>query len=551
MNNQLIKKYSPTKSIPIKNRTWPDSIISDSPTWCSVDLRDGNQALINPMNMDQKLSLFKLLVDIGFKEIEVGFPSAAQVEFDFLRNLIDNNLIPDDVTVQVLCQARKHLIDRTFEAIDGAKNVIFHIYNSTSTAQREIVFQKSKQEIKDIACQGVNWVNENLSKTSSNVRLQYSPESFTGTEIEYAVDVCEAVLDTWSGQKPVIMNLPATVELFTPNIYADMIEWFITHFSRPNEIIVSVHTHNDRGTGVAASEFGVMAGATRVEGTLFGNGERTGNVDIITLALNLYTQGVETNLDLHGLDKIIDVYKSCTNLPIHPRHPYVGDLVYTAFSGSHQDAIKKGLASRKALKKEKWDIPYLPIDPTDLGRTYEAVIRINSQSGKGGIAYIMENEYGYSLPKSMHPEFSKLIQILTEKSGKEISSDEIYTCFKDSYLSLSYPFKLIKFKSNQNDEDETSVTLTLTLDGRELAIKGSGNGPIDASKQALLPHTSGFKIVNYAEHSLSEGSDSKAIAYIQLESKTGQQCYGVGIDPSINLASIKALFSALNRLHYL
>ncbi|MBT5953226.1 2-isopropylmalate synthase [bacterium] len=548
MNSNLIKKYSPSKPINIKNRTWPDNNITISPTWCSVDLRDGNQALINPMNMDQKLSLFKLLVDIGFKEIEVGFPSAAQVEFDFLRNLIDNNLIPDDVTVQVLCQARKHLIDRTFEAIDGAKNVIFHIYNSTSTAQREIVFQKSKQEIKDIACQGINWVNENLSKTASNIRLQYSPESFTGTEIEYAVDVCESVLDTWAGQKPVIMNLPATVELFTPNIYADMIEWFITRFSRPNEIIVSVHTHNDRGTGVAASEFGVMAGATRVEGTLFGNGERTGNVDIITLALNLYTQGVETNLDLHGLDKIIDVYKSCTNLPVHPRHPYVGELVYTAFSGSHQDAIKKGLASRKALNKEKWDIPYLPIDPSDLGQTYEAVIRINSQSGKGGVAYIMENEYGCSLPKTMHPEFSKLIQKLTETSGKEISSKAIYTCFKDSYLNQISPYELIKFKSAQNEINETSITLTLKIDGKEFTIDGTGNGPIDACKQALLSYTKNFKILNYSEHSLSEGSDSKAIAYIQLESESENQCYGVGIDSSINLASIKALFSALNRL---
>ncbi|RAP33372.1 2-isopropylmalate synthase [Candidatus Marinamargulisbacteria bacterium SCGC AG-439-L15] len=551
MNNGS-KKYIPYPKIDLPNRQWPNNTIQKAPIWCSVDLRDGNQALINPMTLEQKLTLFETLVTLGFKEIEVGFPSAAEVEFQFLRTLVEKNLIPEDVTIQVLCQCKEPLIKKTFDALKGVKKAIFHLYNSTSIQQRKIVFRKNKEEIKEIAIQGIKWIQAYQKNFDGELRLEYSPESFTGTEVEYSLEICNAVLETWGLDKAkeskVILNLPATVELSTPNIYADLIEWFSLNLKHREHVIISLHTHNDRGTGIAATELGLLAGADRVEGTLFGNGERTGNVDIITLALNMYTQGVNPELDISTINELIKLSNYCTDIPIHPRHPYAGELVYTAFSGSHQDAIKKGMAHQKDKEDPLWEVPYLPIDPEDVGRTYEAIIRINSQSGKGGSAYIMEQEFGCILPKAMHPEFGKAVQKVADQTGEEISSKMLWTIFNDAYLNRKIPFEFTDLKLIYNNKKEVSCKLDLKNNGSPITLEGSGNGPIDACKSALSSITKPFNIVSYHEHSLDSGSKSKAIAYIQIEQHQ-YDIFGVGIDENITIASIKALLSALNRLN--
>ncbi|MBT5855111.1 2-isopropylmalate synthase [bacterium] len=549
MTKNPTHKYKPHRPIALPDRTWPNNTISKTPTWCSVDLRDGNQALVTPMSLQQKLRLFDLLVDLGFKEIEVGFPSAAQVELDFLRTLIDTNRIPKGVVVQVLTQAREHLIEATCQALEGCDQAILHIYNSTSILQRDIVFKKDKQAIMDIAIQGIKWTKKYVEKygLSDKITLEYSPESFTGTEIDYAIDVCNAVIKEWGGTKPIIINLPATVELFTPNVYADMIEWSHRNLIERDRVILSLHTHNDRGTGVAATELGLMAGAQRVEGTLFGNGERTGNVDIITTALNMMTQGVDTGLTINNINEVMEIYSECTNMDVHSRHPYAGELVFTAFSGSHQDAIKKGMADQTSKDSALWEVPYLPIDPTDIGRSYEAIIRINSQSGKGGVAYVMETEYGCQLPKDMHPDFGKVIQSITDKTGKEIQSESIWTAFQSEYINNISPIQFQACDTSNPTHSTVTCQLTVTINEKDVQLSGEGNGPIDACRAALANRTPTFKITTYSEHSLNEGSSAKAIAYIQIENESGQKKYGAGIDANINIASIKALICAVNR----
>ena len=551
MDARLIKKYRPFPPLAFPERQWPNRQILKAPTWCSVDLRDGNQALVQPMNLAEKLQLYELLVKIGFKEIEIGFPSAAKVEFDFLRQLVRDHRIPDDVSVQALTQAREHLIAKTFESLKGVKRAILHLYNSTSRSQRDIVFRMTKDEVKNLALRGVEQVIAHAKASKAEIVFEYSPESFTGTEIEFALEVCEAVVKKWRtySASKVILNLPATVELCTPNVYADMIEWFIIHMKQSDHAIISVHTHNDRGTGVAATELGLMAGATRVEGTLFGNGERTGNLDIVTTALNLYSQGIDPKLDLHAMDSIVETYEQCTKMTVPPRHPYAGSLVYTAFSGSHQDAIKKGLDLRRETHNTVWDVPYLTIDPSDLGRTYEAVIRINSQSGKGGVAYIMENEFGCVLPKAMHPEFGAAVQQLTDRTGKELKPKEIWSLFKSTYLDVKIPYQFVSFEAfPSGKKGNVTCILVVKENSRKKTLTGEGNGPIDACKAALLALVPAFKIVSYQEHSLSQGSDSLAISYIQIEMPDGKLLFGAGIDPNIDTASVRALISALNRL---
>ncbi len=550
-----MKKYQAFPKLPNFNRTWPNKRIEKTPTWCSVDLRDGNQALINPMSIDQKCRLFKGLVDMGFKEIEVGFPSAADVEHEFIRTLVDQNLIPDDISIQVLCQAREHLIEKTFQSLKGVKNIIFHLYNSTSVQQRKIVFNRSKKEIIEIALNGIKWIQKyrHMLDSDAKLTLQYSPESFTGTEVNFSLEICKEVMNTWLENEPstsqVILNLPATVELCTPNLYADMIEWFNQNLNNKEQAIISLHTHNDRGTGVAATELGILAGATRVEGTLFGNGERTGNVDIITLALNLLTQGIDPLLDISDINKLASLSTECTNLPIHPRHPYAGDLVYTAFSGSHQDAIKKGMAYQNDKADPLWEVPYLPIDPEDVGRSYEAIIRINSQSGKGGAAFILENEFGCNLPKAMHPEFGKTVQKRAEETGEELSGKELWDIFNQAYLSINTPYTFDTITFDYTTPKEVHCELTLSINTHKKTVTGSGNGPINACKNALSKETIDFGILSYHEHSLQSGSDSKAICYIQIQcNTTAKILFGVGIDENISIASTKALFSALNRL---
>ncbi len=540
--------WSPFRS-PYKERNWPDKQISTPPIWCSVDLRDGNQALINPMSIEKKLKLFKMLVAIGFKEIEVGFPSASQTEYRFLRTLIEEQIIPDDVTIQVLTQAREDLIKKTMQSIIGAKRSIVHLYNSTSVAQRKIVFRKNKLEIVGIALNGVKWIKENRTRDHEEIVLQYSPESFTGTEIDFSIAICEKVQQAWGGREKMIVNLPATVELFGPNVFADSIEYFGKKFKNRSSIILSVHTHNDRGTGVAASELALLAGAERVEGTLFGNGERTGNVDIINLALNMFSHGIDPNLKLDDIKKIVEISNECTDIPVPVRHPYAGELVFTAFSGSHQDAIKKGFEYREKNSQQLWEVPYLAIDPQDIGRNYKAIIRINSQSGKGGVAYVMEREFGFILPKEMQVEFSKIVQEHTDKAGREISSAEIKALFEAIYLNQDdhkIVFKKIKIKYLENDQVE--VNLLVVKEGVDLILRGIGNGPIDASKQALEASTAKFELLDYFEHSLSKGSNAKAICYLKL--KRGEKThFGVGIDSNITIASIKALVGGVNFLN--
>lgn len=546
-----VNKYKRFKTINFKERTWPNKEVTKAPIWCSVDLRDGNQALISPMTVDEKVEMFNLLTKLGFKEIEIGFPSASQIEFDFLRTLVNNNLIPDDVVVQVLTQARPHLIKRTFEALEGVKKAVVHIYNSTSILQRDVVFNMSKEEIKNIAVEGTKLVKEYVKEFSGEVILEYSPESFTGTEVEYALDVCEAVCDVWeaSKDKKVIINLPSTVEMDTPNVFADQIEWMCTHFKDRERVIVSVHPHNDRGTGVAAAELALLAGADRVEGTLFGNGERTGNVDIVNIALNMYSQGVDPNLELNNIQEVIDVYERCCKIPVHIRHPYAGELVFTAFSGSHQDAINKGMAKYREREGQYWEVPYLPIDPSDLGREYEALVRINSQSGKGGIAFVMDRYFGYKMPKKMHKEFADVIQKISEERG-EVAPQVIMQKFEEEYLNREEPFKLIKCSVSEEDSN-SNVTVRFLYKGVEKEFTSVGNGPIDSLKKALIKsELIKTSILDYAEHSMGEGSEAKAAAYVNMKRiDNGEETFGVGVDSNITTASMKAVFSAINRLY--
>lgn len=549
MNHVKVGKYRPYPKIDLPNREWPNNTITKAPKWCSVDLRDGNQALINPMDMTKKLELFALLLKLGFKEIEVGFPSASKVEFDFLRRLVDDKLIPDDVTIQVLVQAREHLIAKTFEALRGVKKATVHLYNSTSSAQRKIVFDKSKEEIVTLALEGVDLVKKYEKEHDGEIFLQYSPESFTGTELEFAVAISNAVTQRWgiSDDRKVIINLPATVEMSTPNVYADQIEWMSKHLENRKNVIISTHTHNDRGTSIAATELALLAGADRVEGTLLSNGERTGNVDIITLALNMLTQGVNPGLDFSDVDEVLEVVEKCTEMPTHPRHPYVGDLVYTAFSGSHQDAINKGLAFQKNSEDGFWEVPYLPIDPKDVGRSYESIIRINSQSGKGGVAYILEKNFGYQLPKAMHPEIGKVVQGVTDEEGRELSPDEILAIFNKTYFDAHEHVSFVDVTVESLKKIST-CTLIYNYKGKEIVASGQGNGPIDACKNALMKdYENAFTINSYSEHSCGDKSSAKAIAYIEIQTKEILSCFGVGIDDDIATASIKAMFSALNR----
>lgn len=552
MKKEIVQKYQPYRPIELKDRTWPNRYIEKAPLWCSVDLRDGNQALIYPMNIYEKTDFFKTLIDIGFKHIEVGFPAASEVEFRFLRKIIEEKLIPEDVTIQVLTQAREHLIKRTFESLRGAKRAIVHLYNSTSTLQRDVVFQMDKKGIINLAVEGTKLIKKLKQNLDTEIILEYSPESFTGTEPDFAVEICEKVMEVWepTQENKIILNLPATVEMTTPNIYADQVEYFIRNIKNRELAIISLHTHNDRGTAVAATELGLLAGADRVEGTLFGNGERTGNVDIITLALNMLTQGVDPELDLSNINHLVEVFERNTRMQVHPRHPYAGELVFTAFSGSHQDAINKGMKAYRERKSQIWAVPYLPIDPQDIGRTYDSIIRINSQSGKGGVAYVMEHDFGCRLPKTMHPEFAAIIQKIAEEQGGEILPEEIYRAFEKEYLNRTYPFQLLHITGGSGDLEaqEVEVELEVLYGGEKLFLRGKGNGPLDGIRQALV--SSGlvnFNIKNYSEHSLSEGSDSKAIAYIQVERMDGATFYGVGISPNISRASVEALFSAVNR----
>ncbi len=549
--------YTRYRRVPVLHypeRQWPDKEIKKAPIWCSVDLRDGNQALIEPMNVEEKMEMFDLLVKLGFKEIEIGFPAASQIEYDFLRKLVKENRIPDDVKVQVLTQCRENLIDRTFEAIQGIKNVVLHIYNSTSTLQRDVVFHMERPEIIQIAVDGTRMVKERMKDFDGNLQLEYSPESFTGTEMDFALEICTAVQKEWdhANDNPIIFNLPATVEMNTPNVYADQIEWMSTHFEDREHIILSVHPHNDRGTGVAATELALLAGADRVEGTLFGNGERTGNVDILTVAYNMFSQGINPELNLENVNEIIDVYERCCKMSVGMRHPYAGKLVFTAFSGSHQDAINKGEMAMKERKQEWWEVPYLPIDPADVGREYEPVVRINSQSGKGGVAFVMNTVYGYKLPKEMQREFADVIQKISEKEGGEVSPSRIMEAFEKHYLKLKEPFEFTSLRvEDDQDDDDTRVVLNFKYKGEEVHSEAGGNGPIDAAKIAVrqcVPSVD-VTILNYDEHALSEGSHAKAACYIQMkDNRSGNVTFGVGVSSNITRASIRAMFSALNRL---
>ena len=553
--NDSVSKYRPFKAIDISERNWPDQSIKRSPIWCSVDLRDGNQALIEPMGEERKLRMFHLLLEIGFKEIEVGFPSASQTDFDFVRKIIEDNLIPADVTIQALTQARPELIERTFESLKGAKKAIVHVYNSTSTLQRKVVFKSDEEGIKKIATDGAKWVlEESLKYPQTDWTFEYSPESFTGTELPYAVEVCNAVNEIWQpdNKKKIILNLPATVEMSSPNLYADQIEWMCRNLDNRENIILSLHPHNDRGTAIAASELGVMAGADRIEGTLFGNGERTGNVDLVTLALNMLTQGVDPNLDFSNINSVMREVEYCNQLPVHPRHPYAGDLVFTAFSGSHQDAIKKGLAEIRQSNQELWEVPYLPIDPKDVGRSYEAVIRINSQSGKGGVAYLLEKDHGLSMPRRLQIEFSQVIQKIADESGKEISPSDIWDNFQKTYLDLAGKYEFLEHninsKANEDGTQADEISLNLQVDSKKISIKGSGNGPLDAMINGIKEDLDiDLKISDYHQHAISSGSDAKAVAYSELIFKE-KSVWGVGIHQNTVIAGLKSIICGLNRL---
>lgn len=550
------KRYRRVPVVDFPQRTWPNKEIEKAPVWCSVDLRDGNQALIEPMVVEEKIEFFNLLVKLGFKEIEIGFPSASQIEYDFLRQLVDRRLIPDDVTVQVLSQCREHLIEKTFESLKGIKRAVVHIYNSTSTLQRDVVFHMSKDEIKQIAIDGTRMVKKYMKDYDGEVVLEYSPESFTGTELSYALEVCEAVLDEWgaSKEKPVIINLPSTVEMNTPNVYADQIEWMSTHFTDRERVILSIHPHNDRGTAVASAELALLAGADRIEGTLFGNGERTGNVDVLNIAYNMFSQGIDPELEIENVNEIIDVYERCNKMDMDMRHPYAGKLVFTAFSGSHQDAINKGVQAMHERNQEHWEVPYLPIDPSDLGREYEPIVRINSQSGKGGVAFVMDTYFGFKLPKSMHKEFADVIQEISERQG-EVAPEQIMSEFKNHYIDRKEPYHFRRLKVEdlgddiQNIEFDTKVYLTYTFKGQEKTIEALGNGPINAVQRGLQEELSmPIKVLDYTEHALQMGSNAQAAAYIHLmDEEKGIVTHGVGISSNITRASIRAIFSAINR----
>ena len=545
------QRYRRVPVIDYPEREWPNKQIQKAPIWCSVDLRDGNQALIDPMTVEEKVEMFNLLVKLGFKEIEIGFPSASQIEFDFMRELVERNLIPDDVTVQVLVQCREHLIKRTFEALEGVKRAIVHIYNSTSTLQRDVVFHKSKEDIKQIAIEGTEMVKSFVKDFPGEIILEYSPESFTGTELDYALEVCTAVQETWGAtkEKPIIINLPATVEMTTPNVYADQIEWMHKNFQNRESIILSIHPHNDRGTGVAATELALLAGTDRVEGTLFGNGERTGNLDILTVAYNMFSQGINPELDLTNIVEIQEVYERCCKMEVPMRHPYAGKLVFTAFSGSHQDAINKGVKAMKERNQDWWEVPYLPIDPSDVGREYEPIVRINSQSGKGGVAFVMDSEFGYKLPKAMHKEFADVIQKIAEKQG-EVAPATIMEVFTDEYLTLKSPYEFLRARAEDHGDRDTKVELCFKYNGELREVEAVGNGPLDAVKTALHDTTDvNVTILDYTQHALGEGSNARAAAYICMrDEKTGKVTHGVGVSSNITRAGIRAVFSALNRL---
>ena len=551
----LIKKYKPFEPISLEERTWPNNPIKSAPRWCSVDLRDGNQALIEPMGHERKKRMFKLLCDLGFKEIEVGFPAASETDFEFVRWLIEEKKIPSDVTIQVLTQARDHIIERTFESLQGASKAIVHFYNSTSTLQREVVFKQDKDGIKKIATDGAELVRKlALASPETEWSFEYSPESFTGTELDYAAEVCDAVVDILkdASSEKIIINLPATVEMSTPNIYGDQIEWMNKNLINRSKICLSLHPHNDRGTAVAASEFGIMAGADRVEGTLFGNGERTGNVDIVTIALNLLTQGIDPELDFSDINAVIREVEYCNQLPVHPRHPYAGDLVFTAFSGSHQDAIKKGLNALEQSNQPEWEVPYLPIDPADLGRSYEAVVRINSQSGKGGIAFILEKDHGVSLPRRLQINLSEKIQKVADDTGKEVMSRDIWKVFEKNYIAVGGKFELVNYalSSAEDSEGNTSdqVTITLKKENEETNLQGSGGGPIEAFVSAVNNHFStSISVSDYYQHSVTSGADAKAAAFIELTLK-GKNEWGAGIDGNTVKASFQAIVVGLNKL---
>ena len=543
---------------PVQSTDWVNKeYIDKAPAWCSVDLRDGNQALIIPMSLDEKLEFFKELVRVGFKEIEVGFPAASETEYKFCRTLIEENLIPDDVTIQVLTQAREHIIKKTFEAIQGAKNVVVHLYNSTSYAQRTQVFKKSKEEILKIATDGAKLLNDMADQYGVNHQFEYSPESFTGTEVDYALEVCNAVIDIWkpTPERKVIINLPATVEMSLPHVYASQIEYMSKNLHDRENVVLSLHPHNDRGCGVADAELGILAGADRIEGTLFGNGERTGNVDVLNIAYNMFSQGINPELEIGHVNDIIDIYERCCKIPIHPRHPYAGKLVFTAFSGSHQDAINKGVQAMKERKSEIWQVPYLPIDPADIGREYEPIVRINSQSGKGGVAFVMDTYFGFKLPKAMHKEFANVIQKISEKQG-EVSPQQIMDNFKREYLDQKEPlhFKKLRIEDLSGDvesgEFDTKVIVDYTLAGKPGTFDAVGNGPIDAVKRGLqVTFGMNIRVLDYEEHALQNGSNAQAAAYIHMmDAESGRVTYGVGVSSNITRASVRAMFSAVNRL---
>ncbi len=558
MNRMPVHKYKPFPTVELERRTWPDARISTAPLWCSVDLRDGNQALIDPMDPDRKLLMFQTLVDVGFKEIEVGFPAASATDFDFVRMIIEEDLIPDDVTIQVLTQARRDLIERSYESLVGAREGIMHLYNSTSTTQRRVVFGLDEAGIIDIAVQGAQYCKEfEAAMGDTRIRYEYSPESFTGTELPFAKQVCEAVMDVFdpTPSDKVIINLPATVEMSTANLFGDMIEWMHTNLDRRDAIVLSVHPHNDRGTAVAAAEFGVMAGADRVEGTLFGNGERTGNVDVVTLALNLFSQGVPPQLDLSDINEIRRVAEHCNQLPVHPRHPYVGDLVYTAFSGSHQDAIKKGFEAQEkedaAVGGEAlWDVPYLPVDPADLGRSYEDVIRVNSQSGKGGVAYVLKTEQAMELPRRLQIDFMRVIQSVTDETGREIQPNEIWTEFRQTYINPpGAKYRLVRHNSSQNarGNDRTTVEALIEAAGEEWTIVGEGNGAVDAFVAAVEDRLGvSLRVMDYHEHAIGTGTDAEAVTYLEMR-VDGDEIWGVGLHSDITTASLRAVMNAVNR----
>ena len=550
MTAMPIHKYRPFPPIKLPDRQWPARAITKAPAWCSVDLRDGNQALIEPMGPERKRRMFDLLLKLGFKEIEVGFPAASDTDMAFVREIIDEDLIPEDVTIQVLTQSRAELIDRTFEAIRGAKRAIVHLYNSTSELQRRVVFGLDRDGITEIAVTGAKQIRElAAAMPETEIVYQYSPESFTGTELDFAKEICDAVTAVWAPhtRNKMILNLPATVEMYQPNLYADTIEWFLAHVPNRETVILSLHPHNDRGTAVSAAEFGLMAGADRVEGCLFGNGERTGNVDLITLALNMFTQGVDPELDLSDIDALRRVAEYCNRLPVHPRHPYVGELVYTAFSGSHQDAIKKGLEAI-GPDYDVWDVPYLPVDPKHLGRSYEAVIRVNSQSGKGGVAYIMKAEHGLDLPRRLQIELSKTVQTITEDTGTEISPADLWATFQEQYLPMSPGVQLLSHEETTSSEEGSRVTAQLLVDGEHRTISGRGNGPIAAFVHAIQSDLGvELEVVDYAEHAVSAGTDATAVAYVEARG-ADVVTWGVGMDESINSASLKAVVSAFNRV---